>query len=107
MSRSTQFIGLPTRATEFIESLEELESDTQTFGMFGETIPLRRWKYGDRDTPCIREIVQATPWSSGPMIFTCLEIDFGNGGTSGKVLQWIQDPRVTREISEDYNSMWV
>lgn len=115
MSRETQFIGLTRLAEEFVKDLEALPSDTSTSGMFGEKIPLSCWKLPDtekfkhaneREGSCIREKVQATPWSSGPMIFTCLEIDFGNDAKVD-VLQWIDDPRVKGEVDKGQGRFWV
>jgi len=106
MSRSTQFIGLTKEAERYISGLKELESDSFANGLI-EKIPLKRWIISedfecckDRPSACLREVVQAAPWSSGPMIFTCLEADFGNK-CKAKFLQWIDDPRI-REQEFDY-----
>ena len=40
------------------------------------------------------------------MIFTCLEVDYGNGGTS-KFLQWIEDPRIKEEFDYETGKFWV
>jgi hypothetical protein len=70
MSRSTQFIGLTPKALEFVSGLEIIEnSDNFTTGMFEEEIHLGEWKYKEG---YLREVIQAEPWSSGPMIFTTL-----------------------------------
>lgn len=139
MSRSTQFIGLTKAAQDYIDSfnlkdnlryLEQKNNDKDlfwekrsTFGMFEEDIPLRTWRRfspkSNKDI-LIREIVQATPWSSGPMIFTCLEIDWGNGehwdspgdekfdGTSpSQCFQWVDDPTVENEYDLETGHMWV
>jgi len=112
MSRSTQFIGLTRDAEEYVKNLEPMESDTNALGMF-EEIPLRKWKIPEqfkysqeRPNACLREVVQASPWSSGPMIFTCLEADFGNGAKS-KFLEWISDPRVEDEVDQKNGKFWV
>ena len=55
---------------------------------------------------CIREVVQVCPWSSGPMIFTCLEIDFGKGFKQ-RCFEWINDPTVKNEYDYDGGRMWV
>lgn len=49
-------------------------------GMFNDGPEL--YEYTTKDGKRVKEIVQATPWSSGPCIFLCLEID----GT--KIYQW-------------------
>ena len=118
MSRSTQFIGLTKEAEEYIKNLKELPSDSYTIGMFEEKFALRKWKMPgtfkskDRPDACIREIVQASPWSSGPMIFTCLALFFGNhlprdSETGTPILQWIEDPRVEHEFDQEKGKFWV
>jgi len=109
--RTTQFIGLTAEAQRFVANLKELSSDNTTSGLCGEEIPLKRWKWPQDKLPiavpervekaCIREVVQEIPWSSGPMIFTCLEIDWGFPSRASdkksnytKVLQWVSDPRL-------------
>jgi hypothetical protein len=112
MSRSNQFIGLNSSAEEFVHGLKVLQSDSQTEGMFDEPFSLRKWEssedmwIGNRK-PVIREIVQDSPWSSGPMIFTCLEIDYLNGACI-ECFQWIRDPRVKSiEFDKDKGRYWV
>jgi hypothetical protein len=53
--------------------METVETDAYTSGMFGEELSLGAWKL--KDGRVVREIEQASPWSSGPVIFTCLEVD--------------------------------
>lgn len=110
MSRTTQFVGLTSMAREFVKDATILPSDRFTLGMFQEMIPLGRWSlvgpFKCRENACIREVVQASPWSSGPMIFTCLEVDYGNGGIS-RMLQWIEDPNVTGEYDQVSGRFWV
>lgn len=125
--RCTQFIGLTATAEAFVEDLEHLPSDTETGGMFeDEVIELRRWKMpvpldDDRTVRrCIREKVQMVPWSSGPMIFTCLEIDWGHhrdfpedeeNPYRSECFQWIMDPTLGKEFcqlreTEKWNEMY-
>jgi hypothetical protein len=105
MSRDTQFIGLTRAAEDFVKDLKELPSDSHAIGMFDEEIPLRRWEMHpvferwDRPSACIREIVQCQPWSSGPMIFTCLDLDWGNGASSG-CFEWVSDPTLSVEFCQ-------
>jgi len=118
--RCTQFIGLTQRAEEYVKNLKSLESDGKAAGMFPEEeINLRRWevpsdfKNDIHHGRCIREVVQAVPWSSGPMIFTCLELDFNNSpGTPDaarvKMLQWIDDPKVKGlEYDQETGRLWI
>ncbi len=113
MSRSTQFIGLTQEAKQVVESLEEVESDTSTFGMFEEKIPLRKWEYppsfgklGWNGKWIIREKVQRVQWSSGPMIFTCLEIEEENDNKY-ECFQWICDPRVKCGVDYEQGTYYV
>jgi hypothetical protein len=102
MSRSTQWIGLTTTATEFIEKNcyknpvvtceccghstggEFLTRvDRHTDGMFDEKLPLHTYfmhSPSDHEETVIvvKEVVQCEPWSSGPMIFTHLELPDGS-----------------------------
>lgn len=110
MSRTTQFIGLTAHAVAFIKETGCVcqPSDTHVVGMFDEKIPLRKWLWTDKDANyVIREFVQEIPWSSGPMIFTCLEIAWTPKSRS-LILTWVSDPR---EEGNEYNyergTMWV
>lgn len=76
MSRSTQFIGLTDDARAFVGGLEAIGRYVGAHGMFGEDIELGQWR--DADGNRYREVVQADPWSSGPCIFTCLEMRFAS-----------------------------
>ena len=72
MSRTTQFIGLTFAGLSFTDTLESLDRYIGAHGMFGEEIELGQWR--DVDGNAYREVVQADPWSSGPCIFTCLDV---------------------------------
>jgi len=89
--RMTQFTGLSDRAKKYIEdnckkdSIEVFkngvldksymvpvkEPGNKIFGMFEEEIQL--FNYVLKDGFIIKEIMQTSPWASGPVIFTCLE----------------------------------
>ncbi len=73
--RMTQYIGLNQAGRLFVKDLEEVVTSNETTGMFGEGVPLGEWRsvVGHR----IKEIVQCEIWSSGPMIFTCIEHENG------------------------------
>ena len=118
MSRSTQFIGLTEEATKYVKDLKTLPSSSHTMGMFDEKLRLRKWempkefKSSERPNACIREIVQAEPWSSGPMIFTCLALFFDNyipreDDLGIPILQWIEDPRVKNGVDYNNGRFWV
>lgn len=107
MSRSTQFIGLNKKAEDFVSYLQEL-GDTRNFttGMLDEKIMLGSWKYGEYE---IYEKVQIVPWSSGPMIFTCLSIKASNG-TRTDCFEWIHDPQLKDhgiEYDKETGRIWV
>ena len=111
MSRSTQYIGLTASAKEWIQTHlpTKMDSDTFTHGMFDEHIPLSKWEVtlNSGKRVVVRECVQEVPWSSGPMIFTCLEVDFGNGGKT-KIWEWVHDPDMEGvEFDETAGRLWV
>lgn len=113
MSRSTQFIGLTTRGEEFISELEQVPSNKHTCGMFEEKIPLRRWKAPERrwhKAKFIQEVVQEIAWSSGPMIFTRLEIEYYQSDgqmCTAPCFEWVHDPRVEAEFDYDLGIFWI
>lgn len=113
MSRSTQFIGLTERGQKFVESLERVSSNKHATDMFGEDIPLGCWnppkEYGLKAT-FIQEVVQEVVWSSGPMIFTRLDIEFHK--SDGQVFtipcfEWTHDPGIEAEFSYAIGAFWV
>ena len=101
--RMTQFAGLTDKAEAYLAKNCEKEPDTKcpkcgeiltwklkyqvhghTFGMFEESILLK--EYSLKSGGIIREVVQASPWSSGPVIFLCLKKE------SGKLIyKWPQE----------------
>lgn len=110
MARSTQYIGLNKAARDYLENCMPLPSDTQIEGLCGEVIHLVKYECPDslcsREGAVIREVMQETPWSRGPMFFTCLEVDFNNGGKA-TMYEWHHDPKVTNEYDEDTGGFWV
>lgn len=80
MSRSTQYIGLTTKAKQYVDNLKPLLVKSTTWGMFSEDISLGVWTDESGRHFCM-EFVQVSPWSSGPMLFTAL------CGPNG-VLEW-------------------
>lgn len=120
MSRSTQFIGLNSQAKEYVQDLEKIETDNYTLGMFDEEVKLGKWKAPKEishvEYPTfLMESVQQAPWSSGPMIFTCLNIhiEFPTQGCCHKwnfIFEWHHDPRLKEQgLQFDYETggMWV
>jgi len=98
--RCTQVVGLSDRAQRFINQnvaqhdpkvcqhcnqplpgeprgpIMEVYADAKALGMFDDGPDLH--EYTLKDGQKVKEIVQAVPWSSGPMIFMCLEDEEGN-----------------------------
>jgi hypothetical protein len=95
--RCTQLRGLTPEATKFLDEnskivvrskcphcdgvlSEGIESkvyaDATSEGMFDDGPMLHQ--YTLKDGKIVKEIVQATVWSSGPCIFLCLENEEGN-----------------------------
>ena len=113
MSRSTQFIGLTASAQKFVADLKKVPSDKYAEGMFNEAIPLGRWEAPEgrwSKTAFIQEVVQESPWSSGPMIFTRLEIEFQQSKDqvfTASCFEWIHDPTFECEYNEENGSFWV
>lgn len=113
MGRSTQWIGLTASGDEFISSLERLPSDRHTSGMFDETLPLGKWKAPEgrwHKAKYIREVVQEVPWSSGPMIFTRLEIEYHQSDGqmfTAPCFEWVHDPTVEAELDYDSGVFWI
>lgn len=109
--RTTQFVGLTNDAEKFVSSLDEVESSAETFGMFQEKIPLRRWEWpGAKRQRFLQEVLQDSPWSSGPMLFTCLEVIYiqdGEEQKSGTIFNWVPDPTVTGECDSRTGRYWV
>lgn len=68
--RTTQFIGLTKKCREQVADLNAIPArGWSTSGMFNEDIPLNLYYHKDGSLVAI-EYVIASPWSSGPMIFT-------------------------------------
>jgi len=110
MSRQTQFIGLTSKAQQFISRLKKLEADQATEGMFGESYMLGKWEangeYLEKGS-LVREVVQTIPWSGGSMIFTCLEVECLNGQKI-RFHQWVADPTMqTKQYDTQAGTMWV
>jgi len=74
--RCTQLIGLTQQARNYLKKYAvQEESYDMCEGMFGEPIKGNIYKvpfFTDGRLLTVKEVVQATPWSSGMMIFTSL-----------------------------------
>ena len=71
MARSDQWIGLSGPACKFIENATDVPDEYGKVGAaFGDfDFETGAWSV---DGVLYKEILQASPWSSGPMYFTCL-----------------------------------
>lgn len=103
--RCTQIIGISPEAWEFLKenvamipcapcphcgepTSEKMDcysyEDASYLGMFDDG-PLLE-EYTLKDGSKVREVEQATPWSSGPCIFLCLENEKGE-----RMFEWPQE----------------
>ena len=105
MSRSTQYIGLCDYAWNWLENATILshESYRMTEGMFGEEIVGKIWYIQQDDQVLlVKEMVQAVPLSSGPMIFTHLHVSYKQeeweNSDAGFWFSWMLDPTVEEQF---------
>ncbi len=114
--RTTQYIGLNDYAKNLVKDAIRVEVNPKmTFGMFEEDVPGKIYFCKDIRNPDLEiryeEVEQASPWSSGPMIFTCLKGTFVNvaGQTIdlGMHCQWMLDPTVKGEYDEKTGRYYV
>ena len=116
MSRSTQYIGLNDYALDFVRGAGEKKPILLTEGMFQEEI----WGYeyifpsSEEDLSCKYEVykerVQAVPWSSGPMIFTCLQrimVKHSGKYNCGDYFTWMLDPTIENEYDSKTGRYYV
>lgn len=104
MSRSTQHIGLNKYAGEWVHDAIRTEGYSMCKGMFDEevigTIYHMPVPEGPNKALIAKEVVQDAPWSSGPMIFTHLQVTLvkenGQELDMGCYFSWMFDPRLLR-----------
>jgi hypothetical protein len=87
MSRTTHYIGLSERATEFLALIraEIIFEFVGCSGMFDEPIYFKM--YNSPNPEVYIEVLQECPWSGGPCIFTCLV----NSATGKRVFEWSEE----------------
>ena len=104
MSRSTQYVGLNGYALAYVKNAIKTEIIPKiTTGMFDEYISGTRYYMPVPEGPNTEyyfdEVVQCEPWSSGPMIFTCLQCYIvkksGQKIDMGRCFQWMIDPSLS------------
>jgi hypothetical protein len=102
MSRCTQYIGLNDYAKNYIKDALSVETYNMTKGMFDEIIKGNIYHMpvpdGTNKDLILTEVIQDSPWASGPMIFTCLEAmlikENGQRINMGIYFWWMIDPNV-------------
>jgi hypothetical protein len=96
VARWTQYIGLHPKAREYVKGAKVLATFKGTEGIAGEPVTYSLFEvpftydfYGEEmtDWRTYVEVTQAIPWSSGPMIFTCL-VDVMTGK---KMFEWTKE----------------
>jgi hypothetical protein len=124
MSRTTQYIGLTNAANSWlkINALQETSKNfVMCYGMFDEDVlgvecDIKPLYNDNKINPVnkryfVREVEQDSPWSSGPMIFTRLELFIEK--TSGQIISlgyifdWVKNPEVTNEYDSEKGEYWV
>lgn len=108
MSRSTQYIGLNAYAKMWVANAIRTEEYEMTTGMFDEPVKGRIFHLpppkGPNKALIAKEVVQAKPWSSGPMIFTHLKVvlvkESGQELDCGFYYSWMVDPLVADQEFE-------
>lgn len=106
--RMTQYIGLNDYAKKLVANAIRVETNpAMTEGMFEEKVPGKIYVCsadGANVETIYEEVCQDAPWSSGPMIFTCLKVTLvkksGQKLDMGNVCEWIVDPGVREEHGE-------
>jgi hypothetical protein len=112
MSRSTQYIGLNKYALKYVNGYINYENFILTKDMFDNghilgTIYNMPVPEGPNKEYSLIETIQTTPWSGGPMIFTCLRSVLVK--ESGQIIEdeeelfrWMIDPSL-KDIGIEYD----
>lgn len=103
--RMTQFVGLHKNAEKWLD--ENVEKEVyhrcphcneplswtlkktyieDVMGMFNEAVAAL-YKYTTRNGRVVQEVIQCEPWSSGPVIFLCLE----DIKTKERLFEWSEE----------------
>jgi len=88
--RMTQYIGLHKEARKFLENARVVAEYVGTYGLGYEPIKYKLYeKTSDGLFPitAFAEVTQCEPWSSGPVIFTCLI----SVTTGEKMFEWTKE----------------
>lgn len=115
MSRTTQYIGLNEYALAWVNnSLCEAEYE-MTHGIGDEPVYGAIYHMPPPDGPnkalIAKEVVQHEVWSSGPMIFTHLEItlvkESGQEIPMGYYFSWMTDPSLSCEYDFETGRVYI
>ena len=101
--RTTQYIGLTSQAIKWVMLALSTEDYNMTSGMFDEKIIGKIYNMsvpkGPNSKLIAKEELQASPWSSGPMLFTHLHLilikENGQEVDMGLVFSWVLDPSLS------------
>lgn len=115
MGRTTQVIGLNNYARLWIKSAIKVETYQMTEGMFNEPVGGRIFHLppkGLNKALIAKEVVQVVPWSSGPMIFTHLQVTLVRKGGEQVVdmgfhYSWMVDPMLETEYDSETGRYYV
>ena len=103
---TANFIGLTKLAKNFVEELTPIPSGNSVAGGYPlQTFILGAWK--TRTGTLFIEVVQDTPWSRGPVIFTNLRIIYRTGLSGPDCLCWVRDPRIRNSFDPETGLYWV
>lgn len=109
MSRSDQFIGLTKQGDIFEDMLERagfVKSSYDICESAFDPYPVEGSVY--RLGPLIfREVLQVSPWSSGPMYFTCWQEENDKGKPVRQLYRWEEDPELKTEFNYEAGTYWV
>ena len=106
--RMTQYIGLTQKAKDWLKTLELIPQNQKpnTLGMFDEHVDLKYWVGFVEDCLCeVWEVVQMSPWSSGPMFLTQLELR--KNGEKTLLFPWKKDQNVKGQVDTLTGTFWI
>lgn len=115
-TRATQYIGLTAAAEKYVaETAISSEQIVLGMGMFDEPVYGKRYHLpapsGPNKAVILTEVIQAEPWSSGPMILTRLKCELIKDSMQvvdlGTIFDWVRDPTCKCEVDQQKGVFWV
>lgn len=106
--RCDQYIGLTKEAREWVKrnfdknQISYYDMAEQAF----DPEPLQGYLIQD-DESIYKEVVQCSPWSSGPMYFTCIGAFNKKNELIGYMFQWKENPNMTDEYDMEKGEFYV